>query len=332
VSVSSERVESANEGKLVHMTGEATTDEQLADTMFGIEVNAIKLSRAVEMYQWEEDESTQKKKKLGGGETTETTYDYRKTWHAGRIDSSGFEHPEGHENPQPAVSGTQWTAKRVTIGAFALNSGLIASIDADEDLPVSDSILDSIAEEDRGHFVLHDGQVYRGIQAEQVEPTNPQVGDLRIRFRVVRPTTVSLYSQQTGETFQPYQTKAGGAIQRLQVGSFSAEAMFEQAQRENTMLTWGLRLAGFVLMAIGFALVFKPFSVFADVIPLLGSLVGAGFGLVAMLLAGVLSLITIAIAWLFYRPVLAVSLLLAAGLLIGALVFFMAKRSGKPTK
>src|SRR5262245_18526190 len=56
VSVSSTSVDPAHEGKLVHMTGEATTAETLEDPEFGVKAHALKLVRVVEMYQWEEEE------------------------------------------------------------------------------------------------------------------------------------------------------------------------------------------------------------------------------------------------------------------------------------
>ncbi|MBQ7585817.1 MAG: hypothetical protein IJU40_06180, partial [Desulfovibrionaceae bacterium] len=52
----------------------------------------------------------------------------------------------------------------------------------------------------------------------------------------------------------------------------------------------------------GFACVLAPFKVIASVIPLLGSLVGAGTGLASFLLGLAWSLIIIAIAWIRFRP------------------------------
>ena len=60
-------VSAGNEGRLVHVTGWAETDETLVDPEFSVAVNAIKLRRRVEMYQWEENEKRKSKKKLGGG-------------------------------------------------------------------------------------------------------------------------------------------------------------------------------------------------------------------------------------------------------------------------
>ena len=85
--------------------------------------------------------------------------------------------------------------------------------------------------------------------------------------------------------------------------------MFDKAQRDNTIFTWIIRGLGCLLMLIGLSLIFKPLVVVADVIPFLGDLLGMGLGLFATIIALPLSLITIAIAWIFYRPVIGIILL-----------------------
>jgi hypothetical protein len=92
--------------------------------------------------------------------------------------------------------------------------------------------------------------------------------------------------------------------------------MIQKAQAENSMLTWILRLVGFVVMMAGLAMILKPLSVVADVVPILGSIVGAGLGFIAFLISAVLSLTTIAIAWIVYRPLLAGLLIVAAVALV----------------
>ncbi|MCI5210683.1 MAG: hypothetical protein D3910_18285, partial [Candidatus Electrothrix sp. ATG2] len=63
--------------------------------------------------------------------------------------------------------------------------------------------------------------------------------------------------------------------------------------------------------------IFKLFSVLGDVIPFLGNIVEAGTGFIAFLLAAVLSLVTIAVAWIVFRPLLGIILLaIAVGLLV----------------
>ncbi|MCI5128714.1 MAG: hypothetical protein D3907_09490 [Candidatus Electrothrix sp. AUS3] len=145
-----------------------------------------------------------------------------------------------------------------------------------------------------------------------VDPASPQVGDVRIQFESVAPTEVSIVAQQEGSRLRPYHARAGGDIELLQIGEHSAEAMFQKAQTDNKILTWILRAAGFLLMMIGLSMIFKVFSVLADVLPFLGNIVEAGTGFIAFLLAAVLSLITIAIAWIVFRPLLGIILLTVA--------------------
>ncbi|MCI5137675.1 MAG: hypothetical protein D3922_04495 [Candidatus Electrothrix sp. AR1] len=144
------------------------------------------------------------------------------------------------------------------------------------------------------------------------------------------PTEVSIVAQQNSSGLGPYHAQAGGDIELLQVGMHTAEAMFQKAQSDNTILTWALRAAGFFLMMIGLSMIFKVFSVLADVLPFLGSIVEAGTGFIAFLLAGVLSLITIAVAWIVFRPLLGIILLAIA---VGLIVLIGGKiKAGKASK
>ena len=51
VTIDSGRVDPSHEGRLVHLTGFARTEDQPADREFGVSVHALKLIREVEMYQ-----------------------------------------------------------------------------------------------------------------------------------------------------------------------------------------------------------------------------------------------------------------------------------------
>ena len=50
ISIQAESVNNANEGKLVHLTGLATTEETLTDDQFSVSAKAIKLKRKVECH------------------------------------------------------------------------------------------------------------------------------------------------------------------------------------------------------------------------------------------------------------------------------------------
>ena len=67
VSIPSDQVDPAMEGKLVHLKGETETGEPLKDEAFGVTAQAVKLIRKAEMYQWVEVVRTETKNTIGGG-------------------------------------------------------------------------------------------------------------------------------------------------------------------------------------------------------------------------------------------------------------------------
>lgn len=317
VSVKADAVDAANEGKLVHVTGPVSTEAALTDPEFGVEAEGVKLIRQVEMYQWQEEEKSETKKKLGGGEETVKTYTYSKGWSDDVIDSSSFQQSSGHENPGAfPVQGNTVVADPVHVGAFTLSAEQIDQLSGGQDLPVTEAMLEQVPEPFYSQVQVNGGRFYLGE-----DPASPQVGDVRISFQVVKPATLSLVGVQTGETFAAYQAEAGDAILLVEEGTQTADQMFATAQSRNTLLTWLLRGGGFLMMFIGLLAVFKPISVFADVVPLFGTMLGAGLGLFAFLISFALSLITIAVSWIFVRPLLGMVLL---GLALGGLFWLLA--------
>ncbi len=119
VEVSADEIDSNREGGLVHISGMASTDAILEDPVFGISANAIRLSRDVEMYQWDEDRDTDTKTKVGGGKETVTTYTYDKVWANHLIDSSGFSDPAAPKNPRKPARAIAIT-RRVLAMPFAM--------------------------------------------------------------------------------------------------------------------------------------------------------------------------------------------------------------------
>jgi Transmembrane protein 43 len=329
VSVAAATVEPGNEGRLVHLSGEATTTETLADPEFGVRANAIKLTRNVAMYQWKEEKKSETKKKVGGGEETVTTYTYKKDWSDRPVDSSDFKEPAGHTNPTSfPVEEKSQVASKVTLGGFTLSDPVVQRLDQHTDVPVDPSTLPPGM---KGRVAASGAGYYMGAN-----PQSPQVGDVRIAFKAVKPATVSLVARQVRDTFEAYPAKAGDQILLLKYGTLSADAMFKAAQAENATLTWILRFVGFLIMFFGILMVFRPLVVFADVIPLFGTLLGAGIGVFAGLGAAVLSLVTIAVSWIFFRPLLGIALLVLAAGGIAALVMVGLKkkqaRVAVPTK
>ncbi|MBP1588758.1 MAG: hypothetical protein ILO10_01030, partial [Kiritimatiellae bacterium] len=124
VEASLDAVDPALEGQLVHVSGLVTNLAPVADSDFGLSVDALVLRREVEMYQWVESQKTSKKVNLGGSETTTTEYSYTREWADPRFaDSSDFVYPEGHQNPaEIAYMPDTMVCRDARIGAYVFPS------------------------------------------------------------------------------------------------------------------------------------------------------------------------------------------------------------------
>ena len=107
----------------------------------------------------------------------------------------------------------------------------------------------------------------------------------------------------------PWTSSNGHEIFLISEGKVPAEAMFATEKQANTLLTWGLRAAGFAAMFAGFSGMFRVFSVLAGIIPPLGALVRMGAGLLAFVLTLVIAPLTIGLAWLAVRPLLGATII-----------------------
>jgi hypothetical protein len=317
VEATADRLDPATDGKLVHLSGPAITSSVLKDPQFGVTLNALKLERSVSMYQWVESQHTKTEKQLGGGERKVTTYTYNREWSETWHDSNGFHEKQTPPNPPMKVKSQSWVAEPVTLGLFTLPRHMVDALPADEQLPV-----EGTGSTPAGSYTAHDSGFYIGA-----DPGNPQIGDLRISYSVRKPGDVSLLARRNGSTFEPYITEQNTTISVITPGVLSAGLMFQQEIAANTMLTWILRGAGWLAMAMGLGLIFKPIATLGDVVPLIGGVLRAGIGVFALLLSLTFSLVTVGFAWLAYRPVLGISLLGGA---LAVFIVAMMRRKAKP--
>lgn len=302
-------IDSSKEGKLLHLSGDTETDDDLYDQDFGIQSSsAIHLKRSVETYQWVEKESTRETKTNSGGTKRTTSYTYERIWNTDIENSNQFYRPDNHENPEnPLFEDISYDADSVTLGAYQLSYDVISKMNWYEPY---DSISADTVQVDTGYAVSISQNRYFYFGDDS---SNPQVGDTRVSFSIVPTGTVSMVAEQSGAYLTSYATSRGGSILLLQKGYASSAELFAKAELENAILTWVLRAVGYVASFIGLSAMMQPISVLVDIVPFVGELVDMGLTCVAFIVSLTISSTVIAIAWLFYRPLVGGSLLLIIG-------------------
>lgn len=101
---------------MIHVSGELRVQEPIADSTYNILVQAVKLRKIVQMYQWHEDYTENKFTE----DEADRSYFYFKDWSEQVIDSRSF-HSLGHQNPrQIPIQSRLMIADKVFINNFLI--------------------------------------------------------------------------------------------------------------------------------------------------------------------------------------------------------------------
>ncbi|KAL4220896.1 Transmembrane protein 43 [Mactra antiquata] len=301
-----------NEGKLVHFIGNVQTSKVLSDPEYNIAVQAVKLKRIVEMYQWIEHERERKYDEGNGKTRVEKEYTYSQEWRTDVVKSTGYDDAFNHRNPSSmSVAAKSLVADQVDVGQFSLSDGLVSKISNFKQLPI-----DHRYKPGRTDVQMFDGYIYHSKN-----PIQPETGDIRIKFEYAGISgqsslgpqmTVTIVARQINGKVLPYQTVAGDQLEILYEGKLSPKEVFGREKAQNTLLTWGIRLAGWLVMFVGFSCLTKIIATLVDWVPIVRDLVAAGVTLMNVSLAISWSLTVIAFGWIYYRPLLGIGILAMA--------------------
>jgi hypothetical protein len=321
VEASASPVQPENDQKLVHVTGLVAVTAPLEDTEFGVTATGVKLARRVEMYQWTEESKSETRTKLGGSEETVTTYTYSKSWSESAIDSSAFAEPNGHANPEMSIEATDVIARDARLGDFVLEDNVLVQIGGAQPMQLNATDAEAIqAAAGQGRtLTVAQNRIYIGEN-----PSVPAIGDTRVTYDLTPAAETSVVARQNGDNFMAYRTRNGSEILLVADGDVPAADMFQSAQDANNLMAWIIRIVGMVLLMVGFGLILAPLGVLADVLPLAGTIVRMGTGLIGFVLGMVVGTVTIALAWLAFRPV--TTLIILA---IGGVIAFIVYRLGR---
>jgi hypothetical protein len=185
---------------------------------------------------------------------------------------------------------------------------------------VNDSIVKSMANAENKKDLTYVHQAGNVLYFGRV-PGAPEVGDVRVTFEKVVPAKVTVMAVVDGDTFKPFKAKNGKRFQTLVMGKKSGDEIIDAEKEANNMILWFLRILGVMIVIGGLKGIFGFIETILKVVPFIAGIFGWGVGLVCTVLGVVWSLIVIALAWLFYRPLLGISLLVLAGFLIWVFAF-----------
>jgi hypothetical protein len=309
-------------GKTVAISGAIASPEIIGDSKYLKPAAYVALGRTVEMYAWKETSDSQTTKKIGGGKTTTKTYRYNKVWTNKPANSSNFKQ-KNYQNPPKAIPDQTFKVTNAKVGQFAIDMPNLT-----QPVPLATSCEPATtskpAQNPANRLPITPAQLQpqaqpavqlvgdRALFTGKGTATAPQVGDLRICY-------TALPNQAKVTVFGKL------ASDRVTTARYSNEPFFKlfpgerqaaigKLKSEYNLQLWGFRILGFILMWVGLMLVAGPFSAIANVIPFLGDLVEGLGAIVSLIVAGLLSTVTILVSSLLHNPIaLAVAAIVSLG-------------------
>ena len=304
-------VDKALNGKLIYASAFADTKEVLTDGLYNVSETALYLRRRVEYYQYTEKSRRRNKK---------TTYYYEREWNPSPISSKGF-HSSSHRNfVLVNIEQQSVCANEARFGGYRLPKFLISSIGGGDPAPVkvssdelrqwekviTDNLMALGKNVPEGVSMVHVGsnEVYYGRS-----PSEPAIGDVRVRFTKIPPLQLSLIAKVSGDTFDKYTTETGQTFTAVKRGTVSAESMFSSAHTTNTADAWFFRVILLVLLIVAWRAMYNVLPDFFKSSAFLDSLRNAGINVFQIVMGCVWACLVVAVVWLQYRPIVSVALL-----------------------
>lgn len=221
--VSAEKIDKKNEGKIVSVNGKIKIDHNLSDDTLGINIEALKLKRVVEMYQWEED--------------CDEKCTYEKVWSDEVIDSSDFE--EEHKNPETMPYETKEYIYSGKMGEFEIPSELISKLPYEKTIP-----LEVLQGKYNNYGNLNiDGSYLRNYSEK------PKIGDFRISYKYTENDEITVLGVQKESTIKSYKSKNGKELYDIRKGNYSGKEMLKKhVKTSNNGRIFSTIIGGIILL------------------------------------------------------------------------------------
>ena len=305
---------------MVKVYGRAVPGDDVYDPLYGVGGRYLAVHREVQYFQWDEIKGTETYIDDDGDKQERVTYSYRCDWYGSPIDSREFHHKHGHTNSvRLTLPDTTFYSRGARINDYLFPPALIDSV---KHLPQDSVVLDTESavfrrgialttltgqskarpynegglrgEAARIPWCLDDNCVYYGDN-----PLSPEVGDVRVVFRLKPATVLHVFAQPTGEpmnvpdsvypkiarisgivggpilkSLKPF-TMEGMSRKMVRVSTEpvdGAKVLYNEASFNN-MLRWAMRFVGWLLMVIACKSMLGAIVAMADGFSLLRTLV-----------------------------------------------------------
>jgi len=224
------------QGFMVRVVGPLQVVEAPLDQQFNQQSDQPVLIRHVQMFQWRE-------LRYGGAPT------YEMDWQDHPIDSSQFQHPEGHTNPGKfALEGAQFYAGLVRVNNFVLSPALVHALTGSQ--PVTPD-LRRLPSNLAASFSLYDGGL-----VTSPEPSHPQVGDLRVTWEAVPAQTVTIVAKVEGNKLLPADDATDGIGYAVQSGDVPLSVIYPDTPLPPEY-PWFRRVLAVLLAGLGASLLLR---------------------------------------------------------------------------
>lgn len=291
--VSPKDLNPSNDNKLIFTNGSAYSQELLTDSIIRIP-NAIALFRDTEIYQWEEIRKHRDNNKI--------SYTYRKTWSKNLINSDNFE-SSAYKNPKKMkYEPKNIYAHNIGLGKFYLSEEIIKNINSISkitQLPYN------------SNFKIYNGFYFTGNDYD-----NPKIGDQKLSYSYI-PSGIklSIIAKQSGNHLENMNSKYGD-FSIVMNGEKDLKTMISDYKKNLTNNTWLIRGISLLFLFLGLNLIIQPIVNLGNTIPILGELTQMAAFASTLIITIALGTLIISLAWLLFRPEIAIPLIIISILTI----------------
>lgn len=224
----------ASGGPAVHLLGEARARTPVRDPLFGLVVDALRLDRTAQTYQWREE------KEGSGGDRVVR---YERVWSPALIRSDRFVRRTEHVNPPSLpVETASFAVPDAMLAGELLSTEVLAAFPAVQELAPEQS---GPVEAEGRRFARQERWLYSG------EPAAPRIGDVRVRFDAAPEGLVSVVAARTAGGLVPFVDRHGEAVAVAAYGEHTAEALLQGAAKADWRDAWSFRGFGTLAIFVG---------------------------------------------------------------------------------